>query len=55
MTNLFVRYTEAFAAQTRKMPAWTFVLIAASLLAVQAGTELAFGRVPMCTCGTIKL
>ncbi len=55
MTNPFVRYTEAFAAQTRKMPAWTFVLIAASLLAVQAGTELAFGRVPMCTCGTIKL
>jgi hypothetical protein len=55
MTNPFVHFTEAFAAQTRKMPAWTFVLIAASLLAVQAGTELALGRVPLCTCGTIKL
>ena len=55
MTNPFIRCTEAFAAQTRKMPVWTFVLIAASLLAVQAGTELALGRVTMCTCGTIKL
>jgi hypothetical protein len=37
------------------MPAWAFVLIAASLLATQAGTELALGRVTMCSCGTIKL
>src|ERR1700722_8441430 len=55
MTNPFVHFTEVFAAQTRQMPAWTFVLIAASLLAVQAGTELALGRVPICTCGTLKL
>jgi hypothetical protein len=55
MTNPFPRWTEAFAAQTRKMPAWTFALFATSLLAIQAGTELALGRVPMCTCGTIKL
>jgi hypothetical protein len=55
MTNPFVRYTDAIAAQTRKLPVWTFVLIGAALLAVQAGTELALGRVPLCTCGTIRL
>jgi Protein of unknown function (DUF2585) len=55
MTNPFVRCTEAVAAQTRKMPAWAFVLIGASLLAIQAGTEHALGRVTVCTCGTIKL
>ena len=55
MTNPFPRWTEAFAAQTRKMPAWILVLIATSLLAIQAGTELALGRVTMCSCGTIKL
>ena len=55
MTNPFAGYINAFVVKTREMPAWTFVLIAASLLAVQAGAELAMGRVPMCTCGTIKL
>jgi len=55
MTNPFLCWTKAFAARTLKTPAWAFVLIAASLLIIQAGTELALGRVTMCTCGTIKL
>src|SRR5580698_7059648 len=55
MTNPFAGYINAFVVKTREMPAWTFVLIAASLLAVQAGSALAMCRVPMCTCGTIKL
>jgi len=36
-------------------PVRTGLLIAAAVLAVQAAALLVMGRVPICTCGTIKL
>jgi uncharacterized protein DUF2585 len=37
------------------LPAHSWVLIAAGLLALQAVLLLAMGRVPICTCGYVKL
>ncbi len=41
--------------ETARFPLRTGLLIAASVLSVQAGALLAMGRVPICTCGTVKL
>jgi Protein of unknown function (DUF2585) len=55
MTEHFPSWADALTARARRLPTSTFLLIAAALIAVQATVELALGRVPMCTCGTIKL
>lgn len=55
MTDPFIRWTDALTAHVRKVPPWIFALVVAALLVAQAGTELAMGRVPMCTCGTVRL
>jgi hypothetical protein len=39
---------------SRRRP-WTFALVALALVVAAAAIELAMGRVPMCTCGTVKL
>ena len=42
-------------AALRAHPFRTCLLIAAGVLAIQASVLLAMGRVPICTCGTVKL
>jgi Protein of unknown function (DUF2585) len=46
---------ERHAPATSGLLAWQWVGIAALLLAVQASTLYAMGRVPICTCGYVKL
>jgi hypothetical protein len=55
MTDHSPSWAYALAAQARRLPTLTFVLVAAALIAIQATVELALGRAPMCTCGTIRL
>jgi hypothetical protein len=55
MTEHSPSWADALAARAQRLPTSTFLLIAAALIAMQATIELALGRVPMCTCGTIKL
>jgi len=43
------------APAASRLTAWQWVGIAALLLALQASTLYAMGRVPICTCGYIKL
>ncbi len=37
------------------VPQWAYVLVIPAMLALEAAILLAMGRVPICTCGTIKL
>ena len=39
----------------RRIPPWAFLLVVPAILALQALLLWAMGRVPVCTCGTIKL
>ena len=55
MTEHSPSWADALAARAQRLPTSTFVLVAAALIAIQATVELALGRVPMCTCGTIRL
>jgi Protein of unknown function (DUF2585) len=55
MTDHSPSWADALTARARRRPTSTFVLVAAALIAIQATVELALGRVPMCTCGTIRL
>jgi Protein of unknown function (DUF2585) len=55
MTDHSPSWADALTARARRLPTSTFVLVAAALIAIQATVELALGRVPMCTCGTIRL
>ncbi|HEX4411761.1 MAG TPA: DUF2585 domain-containing protein [Xanthobacteraceae bacterium] len=53
--TLVATWAATLAEKARRAPVWAMVLIIAAMLSVQAGFEFAIGRVPMCTCGTIKL
>jgi hypothetical protein len=46
---------ERDAPATSGLSTWHWVLIAAGLLALQASILYAMGRVPICTCGYVKL
>jgi hypothetical protein len=48
-------WAATLAEKARRAPIWAVILIVIAILALQAGVEFAMGRVPMCTCGTIKL
>ncbi len=39
----------------RGAPAWPWLLVLAGIVVATAATLLAMGRVPICTCGTIRL
>jgi uncharacterized protein DUF2585 len=47
--------TEIHSGPASSHPALRWVLIAAGLLALQAALLLVMGRVPICTCGYVKL
>ena len=46
---------ERDASAATRLSAWQWVLIAVGLIALQATILFAMGRVPICTCGYIKL
>jgi hypothetical protein len=46
---------EGKAPATSGLSAWHWLLMAAGLLALQASILYAMGRVPVCTCGYVKL
>jgi hypothetical protein len=46
---------ERTAPSASHLSGWHWVLIAACLIALQASILFAMGRVPICTCGYVKL
>jgi hypothetical protein len=47
--------SERAASPVARLSAWHWWLIAACLIALQASILFAMGRVPICTCGYVKL